>query len=425
MGRLTCFVPTRAMATPSRGRFCFRPRSDRLSNASDLRQAAPAWGLGLLLWLAPAASFACACGCGVFDVGTVSMLPTHAGGTVYLEDGYMNQSENWVGSHSAPASANTDKELQTNFGALGMDYQFNSDWGAALEFPYWDRLFRTDIGTPAAPDVTSFRHSALGDIRLTGRYTGFSSDLSTGLTLGLKLPTGDWTYPNLDRDSSIGTGTANLLLGGYHVGTLSDNPHLKWFAEVLLDRAFNTREGYRTGNEIQAALGALYDGIQLGQLGTLATLLQLIGSDRLHDSGANANPANSGYHRRLLSPGVEASFGQWSIYGDAEYRLYHYANAASSVAVEGTQGQLVAPVLLKFMLSYHLSPRQSWNLSALDPSGSVAPPGSVRPSNASLPTLFRARKRQSVRHGGPEHQRGMSGGAANNPALSASTFPDI
>jgi hypothetical protein len=50
---------------------------------------------------------------------------------------------------------------------------------------------------------------------------------------------------------------------------------------------------------------------------------------------------------------VEASVDQWKIYGDAEFRVYHYANAAPSVAVEGTQGQLVPSVLFKFMVSYH------------------------------------------------------------------------
>ena len=342
----------------SDGRAIADPVGPRMSLArtlsdSDLRGAALAAMSGLLVGLAPAASFACACGCGVFDVGTVTMIPSHPGGAVYLEDDYMDQNQNWVGSHAAPASANTDKELQTNFGDLGLDYQFNSNWGASLELPYWDRLFRTDIGTPAAPEVTTFRHTALGDTRLTARYTGFSSDLSTALTLGLKLPSGDWTYPNFDRDSSIGTGTTDLLLGGYHLGSIGAGPHLKWFAEALLDRPFNTREGYRPGNEIDAAVGVLYDGIALGQVGTLATLLQLIGSDRLHDSGVQADPYNSGYHRLLLSPGLEAGFGPWQVYGDAEFRVYHYANAAPSVAIEGTQGQLVPSGLFKVMVSYH------------------------------------------------------------------------
>ncbi len=78
----------------------------------------------------------------------------------------------------------------------------------------------------------------------------------------------------------------------------------------------------------------------------------MIGSDRLHDSGVNADPPNSGYQRVLLSPGLEADVGKWKLYADAEFRVYHSANAAPSVATEGTQGQLVAPVLLKFMVAY-------------------------------------------------------------------------
>lgn len=312
----------------------------------------PRLAMAAALLFGPTVGFACACGCGVFDVGTATMLPTGPGGVVYLEDDYMDQNQNWVGSHSAPASANTDKELETNFGAVGFDYQFNNSWGVSVKVPYWDRIFRTDTGTPTVPDVVTFRHSALGDISVLARYTGFSSDLSTGVTLGVKLPTGDWTYPNFDRDTAIGTGTTNLLLGGYHLGTVSVRHHLKWFAEALLDRAFNYREGYRPGTETDAAAGVLYDGIRLGQGGSLAALLQVIGSYRTHDSGVNADPPNSGYRRLLLSPGVEAGFGQWKVYADAEYRVYNYANAAPSVETVGTQGQLVANWLFKFVVSY-------------------------------------------------------------------------
>jgi hypothetical protein len=221
----------------------------------------------------------------------------------------------------------------------------------SVKVPFWDRLFRTDIGSPGAPDVQDYRHSALGDIRLLGTYTGISSDMSTGLSLGVKLPTGDWTYPNFDRDTSIGTGTTDLLLGGYHLGAIGAVQNLQWFAEALFQRAFDSREGYRPGNETDAAAGFL-SGIPLGDYKGVA-LLQVIGSDRLHDSGVNADPPNSGYHRLLLSPGLEADVGEWKFYGDAEIRVYHHANAAPSVATEGTQGQLVAPVLLKFMVSYN------------------------------------------------------------------------
>lgn len=302
--------------------------------------------------LLPGFALACACGCGVFDVGTAAMIMTHPGGMLYLEDDYQDQDQNWVGSHSAPAANNTDKEIETHFGGVGLDYAFDHDWAISVKVPYWDRLFRTDIGSPGAPDVRDYRHSALGDIRVLGTYTGISPDMSTGISLGVKLPTGDWTYPNFDRDTSIGTGTTDLLLGAYHLGEISSEDHLKWFVEALFQRAFDSREGYRPGNETDAAVGVLYDGIEFGNDQKLTALLQVIGSARLHDSGVNADPDNSGYQRVLLSPGLEADLGKWKVYGDAEFHVYHYANAAPSVATEGTQGQLVAPVLLKFMVSY-------------------------------------------------------------------------
>jgi hypothetical protein len=330
----------------------------RMRSAAPLLGTASAVASCLALGLAPNASFACACGCGVFDVGTVTMMSSQPGGMIYLEDDYQSQNQNWVHSHPAPASANTDKEIQTNFAGLGMVYQFSSDWGADIKIPYWDRLFRTDIGDPGAPDVVTFRHSALGDIRLQARYTGLSSvTQTTGISFGVKLPSGDWTYPNFDRDTSIGTGTTDLLVGAYHLGNVGflsqeGTGRLQWFGEFLLDRSFNTREQYRPGNEMDAALGLIYSGIQVGPTVSLSPLLQVIASDRLHDSGANADPANSGYERLLISPGLEANVGQLALYVDAEIRTIHYANAAASVAVQGTQGQLVAPVLIKAMVSY-------------------------------------------------------------------------
>jgi len=302
--------------------------------------------------LTPGLVLACACGCGVFDVGTAAMILTHPGGMLYLEDDYQDQSQNWVGSHAAPAANNTDKEIETHFGGVGLDYNFNRDWGLSVKVPYWFRTFRTDIGTPDAPDIETYRHSALGDVRVLGTYTGFSPDMSTGISAGLKLPTGDWTYPNFDRDTSIGTGTTDLLLGGYHLGTIIAAHHLQWFIEGLFTRAFDSREGYRPGNETDVAAGLLYGGMRLTNDAELTALLQVIGSDRLHDSGVNADPPNSGYQRVLLSPGLEADLGKWKLYADAEFRIYHYANAAPSVATEGTQGQLVAPVLLKIMVAY-------------------------------------------------------------------------
>ena len=143
--------------------------------------------------LIPSLSLGCACGCGVFDVGTSSMFPMSAGGMAFIEYDYMDQSQNYSLSSAAAAANNPDKEIRTHFLTVGGQYMFNRSWGVELQVPYWFRHFTT---TDNNGNITSFDHSAIGDVRLKGIYTGASEDMSTGLVYGLKLPTGDNSYPN-------------------------------------------------------------------------------------------------------------------------------------------------------------------------------------------------------------------------------------
>lgn len=281
---------------------------------------------------------ACACGCGVFSVGTSALLPQGPGGMAFLEYDYMNQTENWSGTSSAPAAANPDKDIRTDFYTAGLQYMFNREWGFTAEIPYWDRLFVTT--TPGG--VAGFHHEALGDVRLTALFTGFSDDLSTGLSFGLKLPTGDYSYTGFDRDTSIGSGSTDTLLGGYHEGSLDAENTWSWFAQGQWQRAFATRSGYRPGNELDAALGAYYAGWEFGHGTTLAPVLQLKLSDRWKDSGVNANTPNSGYTRVLAAPGLELDSGKFKFYADVEFPLYQDVNG----------NQLVAPRLYKFIASF-------------------------------------------------------------------------
>ncbi len=88
----------------------------------------------------------CACGCGVFDVGTASMLPGGPGATIWLEVDYQQQNKNWSGTSSAPAADNDDKKLSTHFVTLGFQYMFNSSWGVEAELPYDFRDFTAEVG---------------------------------------------------------------------------------------------------------------------------------------------------------------------------------------------------------------------------------------------------------------------------------------
>ena len=144
-----------------------------------------------LLSFVPRAAFACACGCGVFDVGTGTMMPTDPGGTVWLEWDYMDQNVNWSGTGRSDAANNPDKEIVSNFFVAGGQYMFSRSWGAEVDIPYTTRTFNTsdDSGSPI-----SFNHASVGDVRVKGIYSGFSDDMSTGLTYGLKLPSDDRSF---------------------------------------------------------------------------------------------------------------------------------------------------------------------------------------------------------------------------------------
>lgn len=290
--------------------------------------------------LTPGAAHACACGCGVFDVATSSMIPKGQGGMAWIQDAFMNQNRNWSGTSEAPAADNDDKELETDFLTLGAQYMVNDSWGAQIEIPYDFRYFK---GTDENGNITSHNWSQLGDIRIQGIYTGFFGDLSAGVTFGLKLPTGSYTEdPDLvDRDTQIGTGSTDALLGGFYRRNLDKNQWWDGFAQMELDVPVLTQAGYRPGIELDTAAGIDYRGLKLGRT-SIVPLAQVIFSERTSDSGSNANPDNTGYQRLMLSPGIEVHIHPIILYADAEFPVFQHF----------TGDQLAAPVMFKLSVSW-------------------------------------------------------------------------
>jgi hypothetical protein len=195
-----------------------------------------------LIALTPGLSWACACGCGVYEVGTASLFPTSGGGTVWFEYDFQDQYLNWHATHIASAGANSDKVIRSHFLTLGAQYMFNRKWGVMVEVPYWYRYFKT---TTDSGQIHGFNFNSIGDIRIEGMYTGLSEDMSSGLLGGVKVPSGWWHYPHADRDTQIGTGSTDLLLGALahssdemtHVAAPSGAS-----AESLMQRAKNERD---------------------------------------------------------------------------------------------------------------------------------------------------------------------------------------
>jgi hypothetical protein len=295
--------------------------------------------VALALTAFPSSAFACACGCAIFDVGTASLLPSGPGGQFFFEYDFLNQTTNWHGGSAAPGANNDDKKIRSDFMVVGGQYMFNSDWGVMAELPVTHRGFLTsDSGSPE-----EFDHTALGDVRLMVNYSGFSPDMSTGIIAGVKLPTGDSTYPNFDSDVEIGSGSTDILLGAYHSGQLSSDGRFSYYGQTMWQHALATQNRYTPGSELNTALGISYDGWTLGNA-QISPVVQAIVSYRGHDGGAAGDPANTGYTRLLISPGIKADFGTWKLYADVEVPV--------AQNVEGNQ--LIAPAALKFVASHSL-----------------------------------------------------------------------
>lgn len=272
------------------------------------------------------------------------MIPTGEGTELFFDYDYQDQSTNWSGGSRAPASDNADKDIRTSWYNVGFQQMFSRSWGVRLEIPYEVRHFETTGGATGS-DIVDINFSGLGDVRVEGIYTGFSPDLSQGITFGLKLPTGSYThedlYQDIDRDSEIGSGSTDILLGGFQRFDFGTAP---WsgFAQALLDLPVLSQVQYRPGTEFDVALGAYYTGLRFGRL-RVSPIGQLKLSVRSRDTGANAaDPVASGFERVLAAPGLEVDLHPVKVYTDVELPLYYHF----------TGDQLVAKVLFRLNVSY-------------------------------------------------------------------------
>jgi len=287
-----------------------------------------------LLAFMPGEAWACACGCSIFDVGTSSLIPSGPGGTAFLELDLLDQTKNWSGDSSAPAANNGDKHIRSEFWLAGGQYMFDDDWGVMVEVPYTERMFHS-----TDPDNTgTFRHGALGDVKLMGVYSGFDPDMSSGVIFGVKLPTGDHTYAHFDPDVEIGSGSTDVIFGAYKTGAFDIAQSFSWFAQAMWQHEIATRDGYTPGSELNAAAGVSYNNLGA----RLVPILQMLVSRRGRDGGSTGEPDTTGYTRLLVSPGLEASLNGWKLYGDMELPVFQHVNG----------NQLIAPAAFKFVASY-------------------------------------------------------------------------
>lgn len=298
--------------------------------------------------MVPAGAWACAsCGCTLSsDWENIQSPISYAPGLKldlrwdFLDQNQLRRGTSTISPSAASKITNNgdpqevEKYTINNYITMGADYSFNRQWGANFQVPFIDRRHST-LGTASdgftpGPGGGQFnsRTDGIGDIRLVGRYQGFTPECHFGVLYGLKLPTGSFTekgkstdptapgYVPIDRGLQPGTGTTDAIFGAYYSNDLG----LKWdyFAQALYQVALYSRDQYRPGNSLNVNLGMRYTGIK-----HLAPQLQFNFRNVQRDEGANADTVSTGGTLLYISPGVVASFNEKiAIYGFVQLPLF-------------------------------------------------------------------------------------------------------
>lgn len=219
-----------------------------------------------------------------------------------------------------------------------LDYAFNERLGFSATAPVIDRSHLHIHNHHGAKIPESWDFTRLGDIRLQGRYQWSAENqekpsLSTyGVTLGVKLPTGQIHVDNSEGDRAErslqpGAGTTDLLLGAYYNRLLGD-PDSSWFIQGLWQQPLNKRENYEPGHRISVDLGYRYElNSKVGVLAQINTLF----AER--DSGLQAEPEDTGGKFVYFSPGATYAVTQNAqLYGFVQLPMYQYVNGVQLTA---------------------------------------------------------------------------------------------
>ncbi|MFC5472660.1 TonB-dependent receptor [Paraherbaspirillum soli] len=300
--------------------------------------------------LSPGAAWACAsCGCTLSSDWENLGFGGSSGLKLDVRYDYLNQNQLRSGTGTiSPAAASqisnngnpqeVEKFTRNNYLTLGLDYSFNPDWGVNLQLPYIMRSHST-LGT--ASDGTTpgdgggqydSKTSNVGDVKVIGRYQGFTPQHNFGVLFGLKLATGshtltamssDPTAPGpvpIDRGLQPGSGTTDAILGAYFMDTL--NKDWDYFVQGIAQKALNSSDQYRPGDSANLNLGVRYMGFD-----AVTPQLQLNARRVLHDVGANADTISTGGTLVYLSPGLVVPVSQQvSLYGFVQVPVYQKVN---------------------------------------------------------------------------------------------------
>jgi hypothetical protein len=295
-----------------------------------------------LLALLPSFSWACAtCGCTLSTDAAMgySALP---GWRVNFEYDYIDQSQLRSGTHAVsgvPDGNELEHDTTSHYLNLGITYSPNADWNVTLRVPYVIRdhsTYGTFDSTQPLPDLSTSHSSSLGDVKLVGGYQGFLPTHNLGIQLGIKLPTGAYgtdvnfnSGPNggtpLDASLQPGTGSTDLIVGGYYYRAISQN----WdafvngnFQAAVTSKQDQPGNDFRPGNQTLVSLGLRYEVDP-----RIVPQLQINLLHKSPDQGALADRQGSAGTVAYFSPGlIVSATHDLQLYGFVQVPVYSQLN---------------------------------------------------------------------------------------------------
>ncbi len=293
---------------------------------------------------------ACAsCGC-TLNTDWENINPGGSSGFRFdLRDDYINQDQLRSGTGTiSPVAASqivnngnpqeVEKYTRNDYLTLSGDYSVRSGWGVTVQVPYIIRSHST-LGT-ASDGVTGgagggqydSSTSNFGDVKILGRYQGFTPQNNFGLLFGAKLPTGTHTlngvstdptdpgFQPIDRGLQPGTGTTDGLVGAFYSDRWSK--YLGYSASTMFQYALDSRDQYRPGNGTNLNLALRFMGNP-----DFMPILQMNARYVEHDTGAQADIYGTGGTLVYLSPGVSAPINKTlSVYSFLQVPIYQRLN---------------------------------------------------------------------------------------------------
>lgn len=216
-----------------------------------------------------------------------------------------------------------------------LSYGWNADWSLSLRVPVLRRdhahdLIDPDTGLASTPE--RWRFTRLGDVQLLARRQVLAEDPSTSYAFfgGVKLPTGGTNVTNSDgvraeRALQPGTGTTDLVIGA--AARHAMGPKDAAFGQASASWALNRHEDFKPGQRLELALGWSHAFSQ-----DIGGVVQLNLRRRGRDSGAQAEPDNSGSTVLDISPGLTLAVGAAStLYAYVQLPLYQRVNGIQLV----------------------------------------------------------------------------------------------